>query len=264
MSPDKHYDFIYLSPHLDDAALSCGGQIYQRVQAGAAVLVLTVMAGDPPGTRVSDYAASFHERWAVGVDAVSRRREEDRAACAILGAEAVHWTVPDCIYREGPLPGASPVGERRGCYYRSDREIFGEVHPAEEALLQELSAAFFKLPPAQIIVPLAAGHHVDHRIVRIAAEQAWPPQRLAYYEDYPYVRDRQALAHALAQDQWRDEVVPLTPAALAAKCRAILAYRSQLGGFVDGEEDITQQVGAYAHQRGGEVLWTRQAAEMTG
>ena len=29
----SYYDLIYLSPHLDDAILSCAGQIYQFVQA---------------------------------------------------------------------------------------------------------------------------------------------------------------------------------------------------------------------------------------
>src|SRR5688500_5967071 len=89
------YDWIYFSPHLDDVALSCGGQIYTATQAGERVLIVTVTAGDPVAP-VSTYAASLHSRWKLVTDATQVRREEDLAACAILGADAIHWTVPDC------------------------------------------------------------------------------------------------------------------------------------------------------------------------
>ena len=40
--PQQLYQRVYLSPHLDDAALSCGGRIYQERQAGLSVLVLNL------------------------------------------------------------------------------------------------------------------------------------------------------------------------------------------------------------------------------
>ncbi len=39
---------LFLSPHPDDAVLSCGGLIHQLTQKGEPVTILTVMAGDPP------------------------------------------------------------------------------------------------------------------------------------------------------------------------------------------------------------------------
>ncbi|MCB0027388.1 MAG: PIG-L family deacetylase, partial [Anaerolineales bacterium] len=56
------YDAIYLAPHLDDAVLSCGGQIFDRVQAGQKILVLTIMAGEPAAGQMNDYIASLHSR----------------------------------------------------------------------------------------------------------------------------------------------------------------------------------------------------------
>src|SRR3954449_7408206 len=97
MDHPNMYDWIYLSPHLDDAALSCGGQIFAASQGGERVLIVTITAGNPVGS-VSSYAASLHSRWEL-VDATEARRQEDLAACAILGAESLHWAVPDCIYR---------------------------------------------------------------------------------------------------------------------------------------------------------------------
>ena len=37
---------VYLSPHLDDAVLSCGGAIHRAGAAGEAVLVITVFAAE--------------------------------------------------------------------------------------------------------------------------------------------------------------------------------------------------------------------------
>ena len=72
----EHYDALYLSPHLDDAALSCGGQIAQATRRGARVLIVTVMAGDPPVDVENAYIASLHTRWELGRDAASQRRAE--------------------------------------------------------------------------------------------------------------------------------------------------------------------------------------------
>lgn len=76
---------IYLSPHLDDAALSCGGLVWMQAQAGERVEIWTMCAGDPPEGRLSDYAQAHHERWGLGREAVAARREEDARSCNILG-----------------------------------------------------------------------------------------------------------------------------------------------------------------------------------
>ena len=169
------YDAIYLSPHLDDVTLSCGGQVYQATNAGQRVLIVTITAGDPPQTAVSGYAQSLHDRWELVTDAVAARRAEDKAANAILGADTLHWSLPDCIYRYHPTTGAS--------LYVSDPDIFGEVNPAELPLAASLRDQIVALPAhRQLYVPLTIGHHVDHQLTRLAAEQAFPKAMLCYYE----------------------------------------------------------------------------------
>ena len=97
---------------------------------------------------------------------MAARRAEDIAACQILGADWLHLTVPDCIYRFDPQSG-SPL-------YQSDPDIFGDVHVAESGLVQALVARLRSLPPAeQVIAPLTVGHHVDHLLTRNAAEEVW-------------------------------------------------------------------------------------------
>ncbi len=246
------YDWLYFSPHLDDVALSCGGQIAQNVQRGQSVLIVTVMAGDPPADGVSGYAQSLHDRWQLAADAAAGRRQEDLDACRILGADALHWDVPDCIYRTHPQNGEP--------FYVSDDDIFGAVAPAETELLYTLASRMQSLPAHQrLVVPLTVGNHVDHQLVRQAAERCFGTAALDYYEDYPYAQDGDAVAATIAAQAgvWRAEVAPLSAAALETKIAAIRAHRSQLSTFFADERDLREQVTRFAETVGGERLWRR-------
>jgi LmbE family N-acetylglucosaminyl deacetylase len=215
------YDALYLSPHLDDVALSCGGSVAAQVQRGETVLVVTIAAGDPPPGPLSPLAETMHASWNLGRDAVERRRAEDRAACARLGADWVHLPIPDCIYR---LAGAS--GKWR-CASR--RDIFGPLHPQDEELLAAIVARLAALPPAnRLVAPLGIGGHVDHQLGRRAAEACAHPS-LGYYADQPYcARDPAFLKDWRARPDWSEDRVRLDEAGLAAKLAAVRAYVSQV------------------------------------
>ena len=249
------YDWIYFSPHLDDAALSCGGQIYMATQTGERVLIVTVTAGDPIAP-VSSYAASLHNRWELVVDATAVRREEDLAACAILGADALHWAVPDCIYR---------VDSQGMPFYVDDADIFGPIAPAELGMVDELVEQMRALPPARhLLAPLAVGNHVDHRLTRMAAERAFGIDKLLYYEDYPYAQQPGKLELVLDAPKndclgnnraWISETVRLDTVALETKYAAVTAFRSQLSTFFHDQTDLQAQIGGYVATVGGERRW---------
>lgn len=251
MTEPSTVDWIYLSPHLDDAALSCGGQIFAATQRGERVLIVTITAGDPVAP-VSDYAASLHTRWEL-VNATEARRQEDLAACAILGADALHWQVPDCIYR---------VDATGAPFYVSDDDIFGTVATAEMGLVDALAAQMRALPSArQVVAPLTVGKHVDHQLTRLAAEQAFGVAALRYYEDYPYAQQAGKLEQALLPEQdsseWVADVVALDGDALRAKFDAVAAFRSQLSTFFRDQADLEGQIGGFAARVGGERRWRR-------
>jgi len=245
------YDHLYLSPHLDDVILSCGGTIWQQVRAGERVLVLTVFAGSPsPDAPLSPFAQELHARWETLTDASALRREEDLAALAVLGAETMHWPYTDCVYRRTPA----------GCFpYTSGETLFGPVHPAEKGLIAELATRLAALLQRQggaaIYVPLGIGHHVDHQIVRQAAEASG--HALAYYEDFPYAQDRQAMQQVSMPGQARVHLELLSEQALEAKLAAIACYRSQVSTFWDDAAHIASSVRAFAEQTGGGRLAER-------
>jgi LmbE family N-acetylglucosaminyl deacetylase len=252
------YAHIYLSPHLDDAVLSCGGHIWQQVRAKARVQVVSIFAGTPAASQpLSPFVQELHTRWGDQVDAASRRREEDLAALDILGADAIHWSYTDCIYRQiadGKFP------------YASEESLWEEVHPAEQGLLEELTAQIVALPlsPGGLIyAPLGIGHHVDHQIARRAAEASG--RTSVYYADYPYAEDLQAVQTALelTEKRWRTELVFLSQRALDAKVAAIACYRSQLSTFWSNLAEMKATIRAFAEQTGSgrpaERYWTSEA-----
>ena len=233
--------YIFLSPHLDDAVLSCGGMIAQLAQDGHVVEVITIFAGDPPIGPLTPFAQSLHERWqAVPAD----RRREDVVSLRSLGAQAIHWPYPDAIYRRDAASGAA--------LYDSGQSIFDEVAASDAAMIESIAGDLAPIAlPAQCYVPLTAGHHVDHQIIRRAAESLG--RALIYYEDYPYAEIPGKVEAALSGGSWRPELVRLGDEAVRAKARAILAYGSQLSTFFESEFEMGQRVRAYAARVGGEV-----------
>jgi LmbE family N-acetylglucosaminyl deacetylase len=246
----EHYHTIYIAPHLDDAVLSCGGQIYEETRKGRKVLVVTVMAGDPPAG-LSAYAARLHQRWELSKNVVAARRQEDIAACATLGAAILHWNIPDCIYRANPLTGEA--------LYTSDDALFGPIHSADSYLVDVIATQLASLPVAdRVVAPLTVGSHVDHQLTRQAVERGFgrQPDLLEYYEDFPYVQSPGSL-NFLQIDNWRTVTYSIGTTAKRAKVDAVLLYRSQLSTFFADRADLERQVYGYAASVGGERIWKR-------
>jgi LmbE family N-acetylglucosaminyl deacetylase len=262
--PRNLYQRIYLAPHLDDAALSCGGRIFLERQAGLGVLVITVMAGDaPPETKdlPTPIIADLHTRWELETNSnpVSVRRDEDREALAILGADVMHWEWPECVYRKDP--------RTKAYMYPTEASLWGSVHPGDQDLVTQLTQRLASLPlssDARLYVPLTVGNHVDHHVVRQAAEK-WEPslERLVFYEEYPYAEQPEALALVIENGgEWVEEIIPITQEALDAKAAAVASYHSQISTFYNDTEEIAVRLRAYAAVTGGgqccaERYWRR-------
>ncbi len=245
---------VYLSPHLDDAVLSCGGRIAAQVRAGRAVRVVTPFTADEPADGVSELAAGLHRLFRLRGGVVAARRAEDVEACRRLRALHEHWGEAEAVYRR-----------RAGEFPYPDLErLFGAPRPADDELAERLAERLRGFDAAsEVVCPLAIGGHVDHRLVRRAAEAARGP-RLIYYEDYPYVERRpEELERAVGEGRLEPIAVSLAPAELEAKLAAIAAYRSQLRPLFGGRWRMARAVRRFARRRGGERLW-RPAAGSAG
>ncbi len=239
-------EWIYLSPHFDDIALSCGGLVWEQADAGDKVQVWTICAGELPPRPLSAFAMSLHARWQTGPEAVIQRRQEDIASCEAMRANFRHFNLPDCIYR--------PHDQQTPHYYDSAEALFGEINPAETTLVAELTALLEQALPesVQVICPLSLGGHVDHRLVRAAAERLKRP--LLYYADYPYVLKTQLELDDLARSGWRRLPHSISPAGLEAWIAAVAAHRSQISTFWPDAASLRQAITEYA---AGLNLWQR-------
>ncbi len=240
-------DWIVLSPHLDDAVLSCGGWIHQRVQAGDQVEIFTICAGDAPAGAFSLLAEELHARWGSGVDATALRRAEDLQACQQLGAFARHFNIPDCIYRRNPTSG-SPLIER-------NQDLFQPLPDVERPLVESIAAELAGWISAQclLVSPLTLGGHIDHHLTRAAAEQTHRP--LLYYADYPYLLQDEARFTAALDANWKTCTFAIPPASLAAWQNAIACYRSQISTFWQDEAAMRAAIEHYWRRGGGGRLW---------
>ncbi|MDX1643137.1 MAG: PIG-L family deacetylase [Thermoanaerobaculia bacterium] len=253
------YDAVVLSPHLDDAALSCGGQIARRSDRGERVLVVTVFAADEPEPPHSWLADDLHALFGLASSVIEARRREDRAACEMLGAEAAHWNLPEAIYRRGE------DGDFR---YRRLGDLFSTPPEEEERLGGEIADRLATLPPCrELLVPLGVGAHVDHRLVRRAAElhdtRRDGTEPLSYYEELPYAARWRAVGRALGRRrEWAAERIELSPQDLERKIEACTLYVSQIEALFGSPRRLAKRLGRYARKVGGERVWRRLAPSL--
>ncbi|MEZ0262200.1 MAG: PIG-L deacetylase family protein [Alphaproteobacteria bacterium] len=145
-----------VSPHLDDALLSCGVMIQRRVAAGDKVFILNIFS---EGTNAAN------------------RQQEDKAAAALLGAEPV-------FLNELDAPDRDPK------YKPTENLFFAPLEPADRPFIDKVASRIDGFLQRQridlVFFPLAAGTHIDHRVAH-AAGRILNSAAVLFYEDRPYI-----------------------------------------------------------------------------
>jgi LmbE family N-acetylglucosaminyl deacetylase len=223
-----------ISPHFDDAVLSCGSLI------DGSARIITVCAG-VPGPEVKAKAWDRICGFSSAEAAALARREEDAAACAAACSERV-W-----------LP------------------VLDRPYAVCEATEDQLRAALGRLAGHRVYVPAAIGSHPDHRTARDLALRACSDAGadLYLYADVPYACEPSwgaSDAERPRRLQWGpalDEVRAqgyepagavrrrLGPEAAERKLALAKHYRSQLDVFRHRFPTITEPDGELAT----EVSW---------
>lgn len=256
--PERRPSRVYLSPHCDDAVLSCGGAIAAAAGRGERVLVITVCAAaPPPGTPLGPFIEALLEAWGFPDPAAcaAGRRAEDLAAVRAVGAEVIWLDQVDAVYRD-------PVA------YGGERGPFREPAPGDplgaelERALAELLAPW---PGVPLYAPLGVGLHADHLAVHDGAAALGGGGRpVLFYEDVPYAFDAGAVEARLREVfGLRSSVEPLDAAALARKIEGVGCYASQLVTLFGEAGAMREALTRHAAGRAaagavyGEQLWQR-------
>jgi LmbE family N-acetylglucosaminyl deacetylase len=149
------YDCLFISPHTDDATLSCVGRMLWERNRGQRVLVVVVFAEGPT------------------------RGAGESHALEGLGIDELRLELPSA-------PTRDPA-------YGSFAAVLEGGHPADAqrrtSLVETLDALVLQTQAKHIYLPLGVGGHVDHLIVHEAGSQAIPEsagREIFFYEDRPY------------------------------------------------------------------------------
>ena len=203
--------WVVVSPHLDDAVLSCAGAIRQQLVRGHRVIVVTV----------------FSE----GADS-ERRRRQDAAALASLGAEPIHLGLLDAPERLGLA--------------RTHRALVEDA-VVDEADVARARAAIRSIGErvydACMWAPLGVGEHIDHRVVH-AALADWPS--VVFYEERPYAFLAGAVRARLAALGLSAPGLEAPPE--AALVREQIATLPHLGAYLASRDD-GERARAWLHAR---------------
>ncbi|KAB8142351.1 PIG-L family deacetylase [Chloroflexia bacterium SDU3-3] len=240
------YKHIYISPHLDDAALSCGGAIARHTSQGDRVLVVTIATAAPAAEGpFSEFAAAMHGRWQLSPEhVVASRLQEDTLALERIGADSYWAGFLDAIYR---IPDT----------YCTAEALFGRpaiTDPLRQQLAALLDELHARASGAMFYVPLAVGGHVDHQLTYDATVAGGWASTTAFYEDVPYALKAGALEQRLGAlpRKFVPSIIDID-ATLSRKIGSIASYASQMGELFGGEDAMRKQIIDYHEQLRPEV-----------
>jgi LmbE family N-acetylglucosaminyl deacetylase len=228
---------LFISPHLDDVAFSCGGTVAALSDQGWRTIMATCFTATilpPIGFAL---ACQLDKGLGPEIDYMALRREEDRQAAAFLGVTDLRWL---------DLPEAPHRG------YANAPALFGPIHAYDDvwrSLADRLRALIAETIPDQIFAPQGIGNHVDHQQTIRALQSVATDIPVAYYRDTPYAI-RYPAAAALV-DAPPAPTIPIA-ATLEKKISAACAYTSQIGFQFGGPDGLATALTAFTALEGGE------------
>lgn len=167
-----------LSPHRDDAALSCADHILEwKHQYQVCVInIFTRLESEKPPA----YTLNVLKKIGQSQQSYSHIREvEDTSALQELGVISLHLNLVDGGFRT----------DTKNALYPSPRHLFSNwINPRDKKIITVLNKKwrqFFK-PSDTIVSPLAVGRHTDHLLTKLSVQGL--SQEITYWEylDYPY------------------------------------------------------------------------------
>jgi LmbE family N-acetylglucosaminyl deacetylase len=203
---------VIVSPHLDDAVLSCG----RFMAAHSGVTVITVFAGNPAAYPVPQRLWDVQSGFGPDDDVMEVRRGEDAAALALLDARPMHLDYVEHSYNAG------------------DRPV------APEKLAEGLVPALEALDPTLVLAPFGLAnpdHDVTHRACMLARDGLTETTSWWCYEDNGYKHIPGMLAWRVSllfrRKLWPTPVCPEVDHSGERKAAAVACYPSQLLALED-------------------------------
>ena len=243
----KSLKIVVLSPHRDDAAFSLALSIGAWLRDGHAVTIVNVFTRSvyAPYSDVD----SVHENDRLSYVSAMRKKEDEAFLRHISGATMVDLNIKDAPLRlhcSSDLVCDMPVNPNDGAFAKIAKAL------AKQTACNNIA----------MVLPLALGHHVDHRVARDASLELSTNMPCAFYEDLPYAtRDGVAIdLQRFRKDvdaRYHEHLAPVVcyhSASVAWKRKVVLGYTSQI------REDLADLISNFAHRyHGNERIWANEA-----
>lgn len=199
-------NFIFLSPHFDDAVLSCGLLLDSLQKNKKNILVVTVFtkASKKPyskDAKVFVYKSGYKD----AEELFARREVENGNALRLFNAKYLHLDFTDAVFR---------------------KNNYWENQKLKKNLTQTINN--IKTPPKTLIlVPLGVGKHPDHLLINGLVKRMKTPT--IFWEDFPYNTNPYFVKRFFRFNYKYREAFILKDSKNINKTKAIKMYKSQIG-----------------------------------
>jgi LmbE family N-acetylglucosaminyl deacetylase len=220
---------LFISPHLDDVAFSCGGTFARLCDKGWRTILCTIFTKSVTHPKDFALACQLDKGLSADVDYMKLRRAEDVAAAKILNASSfLHLD-----FLEAPHRG-----------YNSAAELFAGVKTGDEickSVAERLAALDKIYRPELIFAPQGLGDHVDHLQTIRAVSEVFSTEKTLWYRDTPYaIRQPSASPNDLLSVADLAETALDISLYLECKIAACAAYASQINFQFGGADDLKE------------------------
>ncbi len=174
---------IVFSPHMDDAALSCGDHIKDWLDKSQKVTIVTVFTHFEKEYFSEDALQYVKNSGFKNIkDFDVGRKKEDTLAMQKLHCKSLHLNFPDAGFRHKG---------KRAIYPHFSSIFSGKISAYDQSLEKKIEKELqkFIVKNTYYYVPYGIGSHVDHLLLKKIAEKIFPRNQICYYLDFPYALD---------------------------------------------------------------------------
>lgn len=225
----KKIPCVFISPHYDDAVLSCGS-LLSALSGKTDITIVNVFTKANSGPYTLS-AKQFLKTSGV-TDAVAlykERKEEDKMALSSFSVKIINIDLEDALFRRKKMTSllGKLLPEFDHVYPTYRWHILKKIIQKDPAIKElSIKLASYKNKKNLIFAPYGIGDHVDHKIVRTVCEAMF--HHVILYSDFPYNIRLNTYGRTLKNGQ-EYHLIP----DMKKKIQLIKKYKTQYSGLFD-------------------------------
>ncbi len=230
---EKYTACVFISPHLDDAALSAGNLMTDLVNEHIRVTVINVFTGMPDIRPSLSVKQNLKQSGFPSMKTLYNARiDEDEKALHTIGVRNVNLGFTEALLRQKPSGMLARFIPELSYVYPTYRFHIarGRISRLDADLTERISEALRPYGQSKTLIfcPFGTGNHVDHLIVRRAVELITQP---VYWLDQPYLYRS---GNAQSTEIPKDYTLMKNPVDYTGKKQLISMYNTQVPALFAG------------------------------